>query len=112
MTAREIVRETNLERRRVMIERFGGHGRFLAAVRATRVWDDSYGTLWRYRAQGAGGRFDDVGLVEVVNATVEPDWWRRRYFLHVPPELRTPWQPVAWTFGFDDSADYVVAAES
>ena len=46
---------------------------------------------------GAGA----IALVEVENATVEPDGSRKRYFLRVPPTCRTAREAVAWTFGLD-----------
>jgi hypothetical protein len=51
-------------------------------------------------------------LVEVVNATQEPDGWHRRYYLRVPPSIRTARAAVAWTFGIRRVRGYVVAAES
>lgn len=44
-------------------------------------------------------------MVEVVNATPEPDGTRRTYWLRVPPQTRTAKEGVAWTFGLDP-ADY------
>jgi hypothetical protein len=38
-------------------------------------------------------------MVEVVNATAEPDGSQKTYFLRVPPETRTAREGVAWTFG-------------
>jgi hypothetical protein len=37
--------------------------------------------------------------VEVENGTAETDRSRRRYFLAVPPWIRTPREAVAWTYG-------------
>ena len=67
---------------------------------------DDYGKLWRTDVRIGGER---IQLVEVVNATAEPDGSFRRYFLRVPPTARTARQAVAWTFGFEA---YVVAAAS
>jgi hypothetical protein len=38
-------------------------------------------------------------MVEVINATPEPDGSRKRYWLRVPPYMRTAREAVAWTFG-------------
>jgi hypothetical protein len=38
-------------------------------------------------------------VVEVENGTREPNGWRRRYFLRVPPNMRSAHEAVAWTFG-------------
>jgi hypothetical protein len=53
-----------------------------------------------------------VQLVEVVNATAEPDGSYRRYLLRVPPTACTARQAVGWTFGFDNANDYIVASAS
>ena len=42
----------------------------------------------------------------------EPDGTYRRYFLRVPPRMRTARQAVAWTFGVDRAKDYSVAFET
>jgi hypothetical protein len=41
-------------------------------------------------------------MVEVVNATPEPDGTRRVYWLRVPPGTRTAREGVAWTFGLSE----------
>src|SRR6266436_180030 len=38
-----------------------------------------------------------IVLVHVTNSTPEPDGSRRRYFLRVPPEVKTARAAVAWT---------------
>jgi hypothetical protein len=40
--------------------------------------------------------------VEVVNGTPEPDGTHKRYFLQVPPTVRTPREGVAWTYGLSE----------
>jgi len=42
-------------------------------------------------------------MVEVVNSTAEPDGTFRRYWLRVPPWVRTARQGVAWTFDLSAS---------
>ncbi|MCV0384784.1 MAG: hypothetical protein K5799_15285 [Erythrobacter sp.] len=42
---------------------------------------------------------EDIVMVEVQNATPEPDGSRKTYFLRVPPTMSTARQAVAWTFG-------------
>jgi hypothetical protein len=41
-------------------------------------------------------------MVEVVNATPEPDGSRATYWLRVPPDIRSAHAGVAWTFGFNE----------
>jgi hypothetical protein len=93
----DITRETNAEVRRVMIDLYGV-GRYLSAVGAHLVASDDFGKLWRL------DQVDDEPLVmvEVVNATAEPDGTFKDYFLRVPPDTRTPHEAVAWTFGMTE----------
>jgi hypothetical protein len=37
-------------------------------------------------------------MIEVINRTREPDGSFRRYWLRVPPTMRTAHEAVAWTF--------------
>lgn len=108
LTAAEIARIRNVELRRLAVE-FVGVGRFLASAHAVRAAQDDFGTLWRTGIPIDGEPFV---AVEVVNATEEPDGTYRRYFLRVPPHVRTAREAVAWTFGFANPADYVIAAAS
>ena len=71
----------NQELRRVAVERLGWE-RFLATASAELRAQDDYGKLWATTVRIDGER---VQLVEVVNATAEPDGSHRRYFLRVPP---------------------------
>jgi hypothetical protein len=48
----------------------------------------------------------------VVNSTPEQDGTYRRYLLRVPPTTRTAREAVAWTFGFDNAREYMVATQS
>lgn len=86
-----------------------GWERFLATADAELRAQDDYGKLWATRVRIDG---EHVHLVEVVNATAEPDGSQRRYFLRVPPDTRTARAAVAWTFGFEDADDYILAAAS
>jgi hypothetical protein len=110
LTASRIRATRNAERRRVMLERHG-YAHYLRDVGAELVSQDDFGTLWRSRGVlGAGS--EELVLVEVVNSTPEHDGSHRRYFLRVPPDCRTARQAVAWTFGFANETDYLIAAES
>ena len=61
-----------------------------------RFADDRAGTLWRKQW---GDWWNAWAAVEVVNGTPEPDGTMKHYFLQVPPEIRTPTEAVAWTYG-------------
>lgn len=41
---------------------------------------------------------DPIRVVSVFNSTPEPDGSVKRYFLNVPPDMKTAKQAVAWTF--------------
>jgi Domain of unknown function (DUF6745) len=93
----DIRAEPNVELRRVLLERYG-LDRYLREVGATRLHQDAAGTLWH-----APLRDDEpLVMVEVVNATPEPDGTHRVYWLRVPPATRTAREGVAWTFGLPE----------
>jgi uncharacterized protein DUF6745 len=94
LTLADIRDETNLESRRIMIERMGAE-RFLGAARGILVQTDVCGKLWHCRVDDN----EPYAMVEVENGTPEPDGSRRHYFLRVPPAARTPREAIAWTYG-------------
>lgn len=118
ITIQQIDAERDIEERRVLLERFGVE-RFLREGDAELVHEDATGRLWRrelpvvhlrgQRVQGPAA--EPVVMVEVTNATPEPDGSRRTYFLRVPPHMRTARDAVAWTFSMTGS-DYSPSAES
>jgi hypothetical protein len=101
LTATDIADESNVEVRRVMIERFGAE-RFLSEADAERIHGDDYGTLWRAELEDD----EPLVMVEVLNATPEEDGSFRDYFLRVPPDVSTAREAVAWSFGYDEPWDY------
>jgi hypothetical protein len=106
LSPRRIGQERNAELRRVMLEVYG-FDRYLADTGATPVDRDVMGVLWRIDLPGD----EPVVMVEVVNATPEPDGTRRTYWLRVPPQTRTAKEGVAWTFGLDPD-DYQPLAQT
>jgi hypothetical protein len=92
--------------RRLVVDRIGWE-RALEGARL--VARDDFGALWDPAIRLDGER---LRIVEVVNATRDPDGTYRRYFLRVPPTVRTAREAVAWTFGYDDPDDYILAAAS
>jgi hypothetical protein len=117
VTAQRALGWDNAERRRVALERLGWE-RALEQLRGELVQQDDYGRLWRIEPSsprtpwGIPTLPEPIVLVEVANATQEPDGSRRRYHLRVPPTIRTAREAVAWTFGFENEHDYMLAAES
>jgi hypothetical protein len=102
-----LLRTRNLELRRLLLDRLG-YERFLDLVDATLVRQDDYGRLWNSSVAIDG---EPLCVVEVVNTTPEPDGSRKRYFLRVPPNLRTARQAVAWTFSENEDS-YRLAAQT
>jgi hypothetical protein len=107
ITIAHIDQEPNAEVRRVMIERYR-HGEDIHAAAAfirhaggVRLdHDERYGTLWRRNIPGNEHTPGDepIVMIEVVNRTREPDGRFKRYWLRVPPTMRTAREAVAWTF--------------
>ena len=106
--AEQVAGIRNQELRRVALERLGWQ-KFLETGDAELRAQDDFGKLWSTRIRLDG---EPTHLVEVVNATAEPDGSYRRYFLRVPPQTRTAREAVAWTFGFDNAHNYLLASES
>lgn len=101
-----ILREKNLEIRRVLLERLG-YEDFLRRMKARPVRHDDFGKLYRIRT----GFREPLAFVEVLNSTPEPDGSRKAYFLRVPPAVRTAREGVAWTFGLAEQ-EYLPATET
>jgi len=97
---------SNVEVRRVLVERFGEE-RLVREGGAELLDSDVVGRLWRREIdpprRWIGRREEPVVMVEVQNSTPEPDGTRKTYYLRVPPNLRTAREAVAWTFGLSGS---------
>jgi hypothetical protein len=83
-----------------------GIERYLNDARAVPFARDAFGTLYRLDHRRA-----PIVLVKVRNSTPEPDGTWKDYFLRVPPDMRTPREAVAWTFGLD-VAEYAPRTET
>jgi len=115
LTVSQIEAELNAEVRRVMVERYG-HARFIQDAGAWLVDEHpQFGRLWRADAP------DDEPLVmlEVKNATLEPDGTRKMYWLRVAPGCQSAQQAAASLWRdengnpvFADWHDYVPLFES
>ncbi len=100
LTVSRIQAQKSIEIRRVMIERYGFE-RYVRDAGALKISSDEYGTLWRCPLLGD----EPLVMVEVCNATPEPDGSFRNYWLRVPPDVRSAREAIAWTFGVD-ARDY------
>ena len=77
----------------VLLERYGCE-RFIRDL-GSEVHSDDWGKLWR-----ASLLLDEpLVMVQVLNASPEPDGRFKDYFLRVPPSVRSAREAVAWTFG-------------
>ncbi|HEX8861736.1 MAG TPA: hypothetical protein VGC06_22070 [Actinomycetes bacterium] len=106
ITVEQIRATRNLEVRRVLLERYGPD-RYLRDADATLAHVDEYGKLWRCDLPAE----EPLTMVEVVNATPEPDGTHATYLLRVPPGVRTAKEAVAWTFDMATD-DYHPAAQT
>jgi hypothetical protein len=106
ITVREILYETNVERRRVLLERFGME-RFIAAVRAEAVDidEDAGGPRRLLRVPFQGG--EDIVCLEVHCPSTG-----RKYVLRVPPQTRTCAEGAAWIAGFSNVRRYRPVVET
>jgi hypothetical protein len=96
----EVLAESNAERRRVMLERYG-LDRFMDAAAAEMLDEDrDVGGPRRLLRLKLDGDEDLVCVTVVCPSTA------RQFMLRVPPTMQTCRQAVAWTAGFDDPAQY------
>jgi len=106
ITVEQIRATRNVEVRWVLLERYG-LDRYLRDADASLVHVDEYGRLWRCELPGD----EPLVMVEVVNATPEPDGTSATYLLRVPPIVLTAKQAVAWTFDMAED-EYRPAAQT
>jgi hypothetical protein len=114
ITVEKIDEEMNAEVRRVMIDRYrhgeeiDGAAAFMRDAGGVRVdHDEKFGTLWRRDIPDD----EPIVLLEVTNATAEPDGRFKHYWLRVPPTMTTAHEAAAWTFD-RSPADYAPQVES
>jgi hypothetical protein len=86
----------------MMVDAYGLE-KFMTDNGARLVQKDSCGSLYVTdgvsRATTGGWETEPIVMVVVTNSTPEPDGHHRKYFLRVPPTMRTAREAVAWTFG-------------
>ncbi len=99
LTVAQIELETNVELRRVMIERYGGQQRFLQDSNATEIHRDAFGVLYRKELSAE----EPLVMVEVIDKASQPDGSFRHYFLRVPPTMLRAREAIAWTFGLAEN---------
>lgn len=92
---------------RNLIQQFG-LDKFLRDSNATLLDESRYGQLYRKRLTEGE---EPIMLLCVYDATVGESGIPSRYFLRVPPYMRTAKEAVAWTFGMS-SRDYAPCIET
>ena len=98
ITPKNIESESNIEIRRVMIEKYG-QDKYLIDSGAIEISRDSYGTLYRKDISND----EPLVMVKVANSTRESDGKFKKYFLRVMPDIKTAREAVAWTFGMKEN---------
>jgi hypothetical protein len=93
ITVEEIEKEENAEVRRIQVERYG-LSKYIKDSGSSEISRDIYGRLWRKELKGD----EAIVMLEVLNASPEPDGSYKTYFLRVPPIMTSPKEAVAWTF--------------
>ena len=112
ITLRHILKERNIEVRRVLIERFG-QGKFIKELGAVKIHEDKFGTLWEASRERLlinqtdslsngdvrqiFGTQTRLKYVQVKDASTD-----REYFLPVPSTMKRAKQSVAWTFKVEE----------
>lgn len=105
LSAELVLTIPNITERREVMNRVGIKK---LIMKAERVRQDDFGTLWKFPY--ADGRDDSMLYVEVVNSSPQLDKNGKvimkggepvydHYFLRVPPEMKTAREGIAWTFG-------------
>lgn len=93
LTVEQIQKESNVEVRRVMIERYG-QAKYLRDSNAIVVNMDEIGILYDLPLPND----ESLRMVRVLNSTPEPDGTQKEYMLRVPPTMQTPKEAIAWSF--------------
>ena len=101
-----IENESNVEVRRIMIERYG-YERYLLDSGARLIHSDEIGALYRKEFPDD----EPLVMVHVVNSTPEPDGSSKRYMIRVPPGMERARQAVAWSFSMPEE-DYKPEVET
>ena len=109
LTFQEIIQHPNTEVRYVGMKVYGLE-RMREENRFTVVHSDEYGN-GRELLKFDGIFEEPVMLVKVFNGTPEPNGTYKKYYLQVPPTMKTCQEAVAWTFRKTEN-EYAPAQET
>ena len=103
----QVLKESNQEVRRVMLERYGWDN-LLKDLMAVEVHHDKYGVLYETSRlkEYLEGEDNIARFVHVKDPSTA-----REYTLRVPPTIATAHDAVAWTFGFEGKEAVLYAPE-
>lgn len=108
LTVDQVLRYPNAEHRYVGLEIYGFQ-RMLDEKQFKIIHEDDRtgAKLLQYtfkeQEDARRNRLEPLTVVCVINSTPEPDGHYKRYFLNVPPDMKTCQQAVAWTFGKEEN---------
>lgn len=108
LTAEQVLNEPNAEVRRVMIEKMG-YERFFSITQAEVLDEDLEPTGNPRKLLSIELPSDPDGVIVVVE--VQCTTTGKKYYLRVPPTMKTCLQAIAWTANMSPE-DYVVLVES
>mgnify|MGYP001608434818 CR=1 FL=1 len=111
ITLSMILREGNIEFRRMLIERYD-LGRFLKELGGIEIQKDKFGTLWHVNRQQLEDRYEEQDFTELFGKNLQTKFVEvkdastdRIYFLQIPVRIKTPKEAIAWTFNLAEK-DY------
>jgi hypothetical protein len=118
ITVKEIETQSNLEIKRVLIDKYG-KDRYIVDSKAELIHSDDFGMLYRKEIPGD----EALVMVKVVNSTAEPDGTYKDYWIRVDPNayggVKTARAAVASTWRNEDGSlmfpnpeDYVCVVET
>lgn len=105
-TLEDLPLDSDLEVLHATIEMLGPE-RFLATAKAELVQEDDFGRLHQIQFYD----YEPLFMVEVINATPDPDGSVRHHLLRVPPEIESAHEAVAWSFS-SRAKDYGPAVQT
>ncbi len=94
ITVEKIEAESNTSVRRVMTDKYGT-ARYLIDSKAQVIATDDFGTLYRKEVPGD----EAIVMCKVIDHSPDESGTIPEYFIGVPPDMKTPKQAIAWTFG-------------
>jgi len=113
---RDVLKWPNAEMRRCLIE-MRGWDRFIKDSKAEVIHEDKEREAILYRIplpKINDQRFEEteaITVIRVTDSTAMPDGTRRKYFLEVPPNMKTCLEALAWTFEMEPK-QYVLEVET